>query len=285
MNGQGAAAEKNFRRAEVEAVAARGSGSPLAASWRAGRGVAAVLLVVYAGVPRVQPGRPRAPLQVRPHRRPRQCAAVDAARSRRSSTASAARSILTADLDRYRRRLLDSPWVADVALRRVLPSTVESSIAERTPMGCRRAGQPALPRRSHAASIIDEFGPHYREFDLPIVDGLVRAPTTGSRRSTRRAPSSPRGCSTRSAPRRISRQRSRRWTSRTSHDVGRAARRRHRAAASRRRRASSSGCRRTWSWRRRCASGCRHRLRRPAVRRPGVRAGRRGQTRKKPVEK
>ena len=28
-------------------------------------------------------------------------------------------------------------------------------------------------------TLIDEFGPQYAEFDLPIIDGLVRAPNTG----------------------------------------------------------------------------------------------------------
>ena len=60
-------------------------------------------------------------------------------------------SILTADLAAYRRRLLDSPWVADVALRRVLPSTVEVFVSERRPIGLVPAGQPALPGRSAAA--------------------------------------------------------------------------------------------------------------------------------------
>src|SRR4029453_8697521 len=51
-------------------------------------------------------------------------------------------SILTADLARYRRRLLASPWVADVAIRRVLPSTVEVFVSERRPMGLCRLGNP-----------------------------------------------------------------------------------------------------------------------------------------------
>ena len=28
-------------------------------------------------------------------------------------------------------------------------------------------------------TVIDEFGPQYAEFDLPIIDGLVRAPSSG----------------------------------------------------------------------------------------------------------
>jgi cell division septal protein FtsQ len=87
-------------------------------------------------------------------------------------------SILTADLPAYRRRLLRTPWVADVALRRVLPSTVEVFVSERTPMGlCRIGNQVYLVDRFGV--VIDEFGPRYAEFDLPIIDGLVRAPSSG----------------------------------------------------------------------------------------------------------
>jgi len=87
-------------------------------------------------------------------------------------------SILTADLAAYRRRLLDSPWVEDVAIRRLLPSTIEVFVSEHRPIGVSRlGGQLYLVDRRGA--IIDEFGPQYSEFDLPIIDGLVRAPGTG----------------------------------------------------------------------------------------------------------
>jgi cell division septal protein FtsQ len=87
-------------------------------------------------------------------------------------------SILTADLASYRRRLLESPWVADVALRRVLPSTVEVFVSERRPMGLCRLGH-TLYLIDPGGTLIDEFGPQYAEFDLPIIDGLVGAPNTG----------------------------------------------------------------------------------------------------------
>ena len=87
-------------------------------------------------------------------------------------------SILTADLPRYRRRLLESPWIADVALRRVLPSTVEVFVSERMPMGLCRLGSDVYLIDAHG-TIIDQFGPQYAEFDLPIIDGLVRAPSSG----------------------------------------------------------------------------------------------------------
>jgi cell division septal protein FtsQ len=87
-------------------------------------------------------------------------------------------SILTADLHAYRRRLLDSPWVADVALRRVLPSTVEVFVSERRPIGLCRLGNQVYLIDRHG-TVIDEFGPQYAAFDLPIVDGLVRPPSGG----------------------------------------------------------------------------------------------------------
>jgi hypothetical protein len=87
-------------------------------------------------------------------------------------------SILTADLAGYRARLLDSPWVADAALRRVLPSTIEVFVSERTPLAlCRIDSQLYLVDRG--GTIIDEYGPKYEQFDLPIVDGAVRAPSAG----------------------------------------------------------------------------------------------------------
>lgn len=87
-------------------------------------------------------------------------------------------NILTADLEGYRRVLLESPWVADVAMRRILPSTVDVYISERRPLGLCRIGN-QLFLIDGDGTILDEFGPQYAEFDLPIVDGLVRAPRHG----------------------------------------------------------------------------------------------------------
>lgn len=86
--------------------------------------------------------------------------------------------ILNVDFEAYRKRVLDSPWVADVAIRRVLPSTVELRIVERVPMAIARLG-PQLYLVDSEGVIMDEFGPQYREFDLPIVDGLVAASRGG----------------------------------------------------------------------------------------------------------
>jgi cell division protein FtsQ len=84
-------------------------------------------------------------------------------------------SILLVDLDSYRSKLLDTPWIADVALRRVLPGTIEVFISERSPIGlCRLRDDLFLVDRE--GTLIDQFGPQYAEFDLPIIDGLVRTP-------------------------------------------------------------------------------------------------------------
>ena len=84
-------------------------------------------------------------------------------------------SILRVDLDAFRRRLIESPWVSDVALRRVLPSTIEVFVSERRPVGLCRLGQD-LYLVDETGTVIDQFGPQYAEFDLPIIDGFVNMP-------------------------------------------------------------------------------------------------------------
>jgi cell division septal protein FtsQ len=87
-------------------------------------------------------------------------------------------NILTADLSTYRQRLLGSPWVADVALRRVLPSTVEVFVSEREPLAlCRIKGDLFLVDRT--GTLIDDYGPKYSNFDLPIIDGAATEPASG----------------------------------------------------------------------------------------------------------
>ena len=80
------------------------------------------------------------------------------------------------------------------ALRRVLPSTVEVFVSERRPIGIVPPGQRAVPGRRDGM-VIDEFGPQYAEFDLPIIDGLVQRRATAAQPidRRRRAPSSRRG--------------------------------------------------------------------------------------------
>jgi cell division septal protein FtsQ len=173
-----APAEKNYRRSKVRPGSRkRGAGVLRFASWRLARYAAAIGVVAYAGYTATTLVLHASALQVRRiavHGNVRISsgevqAIVDGLRGS---------SIITADLDGYRRRLMRSPWIADVALRRVLPSTVEVFVSERRPIGlCRLGG--ALYLIDGSGTLIDEFGPQYAEFDLPIIDGLVAAPNSG----------------------------------------------------------------------------------------------------------
>ncbi len=88
------------------------------------------------------------------------------------------RNMIAVSLDTWRARLLKSPWVADAALRRVLPDTVTVAISERKPMGIGRIGG-ELYLVDQQGTVIDEYGPNYSDLDLPIIDGLASAPTGG----------------------------------------------------------------------------------------------------------
>jgi cell division protein FtsQ len=169
-----AATDKHFRRAKVTPVKRRGARRWI--TWRLARTLAGAALMVYAGYRACDLVLNASALQVR---------RVAIRGNARLSTGEihalidglAGSNILTADLSLYRRRLLDSPWVEHVAMRRLLPSTVEIFVSERRPIGLSRLrGQLYLVDRR--GTIIDEFGPRYADFDLPIVDGLVRAPGT-----------------------------------------------------------------------------------------------------------
>lgn len=88
------------------------------------------------------------------------------------------RDMVTIDLEEWREKLLDSPWVADATMRRVFPGTIVVAIAEREPLGIGRIGG-GLFLIDRRGAIIDEFGPQYAEFDLPIIDGLSAAAAGG----------------------------------------------------------------------------------------------------------
>lgn len=170
-----AATERNFRRARVRPGRRRRWRARI--GWRVVRRAAAALLVLYAGyracdlvisASALRVDRIAVRGNVRLSNGEVQ-ALVDDLRGS---------SILTADLDAYRRRLLESPWVGAVALRRLLPSTVEVFVSERRPVGlCRLRDD--LYLIDEGGAIIDQFGPQYAEFDLPIIDGLVRPPGDG----------------------------------------------------------------------------------------------------------
>ncbi len=171
-----ATAEKNFRRAQVKPVRRRGSRARLA--WRAVRIGGAVLLAGYAAYRAIDLVVSASTLQVS-HIVVHGNVRLSSGEVQAIMEGLRGSSILTVDLGSYRQRLRGSPWVADVALRRVLPSTVEVFVSERTPVGlCRLGGELYLIDRR--GTVIDEFGPQYSQFDLPIIDGLVRAPGEGT---------------------------------------------------------------------------------------------------------
>ena len=173
-----ASAEKNFRRARVRPAAKKGVAEIARhITWRAGRWAFAIFVVGYAGYRATALVLHASGLQVR---------RIDVRGNVRLSSGDVqaivdglrGSNILTADLGSYRQRLMHSPWVADAELRRFLPSTVEVFVSERRPMGlCRLGGVLYLvdPR----GMLIDEYGPQYSEFDLPIIDGLARTPNGG----------------------------------------------------------------------------------------------------------
>lgn len=170
-----APSEKNFRRARAKPAKRKRARKWL--SWRVARIAVCATLTAYAAYRAFDLVVSAAALKVQNisvHGNVR----LSAGEVRTLVEGLRGTSILSADLAAYRRRLLDSPWVADVALRRVLPSTVEVFVSERQPMGvCRMRSQLYLIDRS--GNVIDEFGPQYAEFDLPIIDGLLRPPASG----------------------------------------------------------------------------------------------------------
>lgn len=87
-------------------------------------------------------------------------------------------NMVLVDLEDSRQKLLASPWVADAAVRRVLPGTVDVAIAERQPMGIARL-RSSLYLVDRQGIIIDEYGPNYADVDAPIIDGLAAVPGDG----------------------------------------------------------------------------------------------------------
>jgi cell division protein FtsQ len=84
------------------------------------------------------------------------------------------RNMLFVNLEEYRQRLLASPWVADAALRRALPGTIDVLVSEREPLGIARL-RGGLYLLDERGAVIDEFGPNNAALDLPVIDGLAAA--------------------------------------------------------------------------------------------------------------
>ena len=88
-------------------------------------------------------------------------------------------SLLRTDLDRWRKRLMASPWVRGAELRRSLPSTVDVVVSERQPIGIGRIHEDMYLVDARGV-IIDQYGPQYADLDLPIIDGLSAPGDGGS---------------------------------------------------------------------------------------------------------
>jgi cell division protein FtsQ len=170
-----APADKRFRRAHVRPAKRRGT--TLWHAWVAARVIVIFGLMVYGGwrgtslllaTPALQISR----ITVRGNDRLATGEVLALVAGLRQ------RNILTVRLDTWRERLLTSPWVEDVTMRRILPSSVEIVVRERRPMGIGRVAN-GLYLVDARGVIVDEYGPNYAEFDLPIIDGLASVPHSG----------------------------------------------------------------------------------------------------------
>ena len=179
-----ATAEKNFRRARTRARPARRRRLHALFSWRVVRTLLVIALIAVAGFRAVslayhsslfRVSRVRVHGNVRISNGEVQAIVGDLQGAH----------ILTANLAKSRAELLESPWLAEVALRRELPSTIDVYVSERRPFGLSRQGN-QLYLVARDGTLMDEFGPKYGEFDLPIVDGLFpKQASRVSRRSPR----------------------------------------------------------------------------------------------------
>lgn len=95
-------------------------------------------------------------------------------------------SIFTVRLDDVRARLLESPWIEDASVRRVLPQAIELTVVERAPIGVARFPS-GLFLIDGSGAIVDRFGPTYADLNLPIVDGFEVMPRPGIRVEPSRA--------------------------------------------------------------------------------------------------
>jgi cell division protein FtsQ len=163
-----APADKRFRRAHVSPTRKRG--------WRPSRGVlirvavavVVTMLCVYQGVRFVFTTDALVVARITVEGNARMSRGEVLARLEGLVGA----HMLTTNLEQWRQRLRDAPWVADATLRRVFPRTVLVVIAERAPMGIGRLND-RLMLVDPEGTIIDEFGPNYATLDLPIIDGLA----------------------------------------------------------------------------------------------------------------
>jgi len=78
-------------------------------------------------------------------------------------------SLLKLDLKAARLRLLDSPWVAEARVRRVLPDELRIDLTERRPLAVVMAGRPSFVDGEGVVFKTLEPG---ENIDLPVISGL-----------------------------------------------------------------------------------------------------------------
>jgi cell division protein FtsQ len=181
-----AAAEKNFRR--TRARPARRRRLHALFSWRVVRGLLVIALIAVAGFRALSLAYHSSLFRVsrvRVHGNDR----ISSGEVQAIVGDLQGAHILTANLAKSRAELLESPWLAEVALRRELPSTIDVYVSERRPFGLSRQGN-QLYLVARDGTLMDEFGPKYGEFDLPIVDGLCPKPASRASRTSPRSESS-----------------------------------------------------------------------------------------------
>lgn len=167
-------ADRRFHRARVKPSRKRGRIRALSLSTaKYGIPLLLTLWVGYRGISAVN-GSPRF-----------QIANVSVEGNTRTTTAEVmavldgliGRSLVSTDLDEWREKLQSTPWIREATFRRSLPSLVKVVVSEREPIGIGRL-KGRLYLIDERGAVIDEFGPQYSTFDLPIIDGL--ASTSGA---------------------------------------------------------------------------------------------------------
>jgi len=160
--------DKRFRRPDSRPVRRRSL--RLSRLWKPAAAVIAGLAVIGAagGVLLSAPGLAVDRLVVRGHKR------LSAADIEARLSGVRGSNILRVNLETYRARVLESPWVEHATLWRVLPSTIEVRVVERVPAVLARLGQQLYLMDANGV-LLGEFGPAHRDLDLPIVDGLSMA--------------------------------------------------------------------------------------------------------------
>jgi cell division protein FtsQ len=168
LSGVSAPSDPRFRRADAALIRRR---YVRAGVRRLVRGLAPAAIVLGLGLAVAQGLAVSGALQVREivvtgHQ------TLSAGEVERLVTGLGQEQIFSVDLERYRQRLLESPWVADVHLTRVLPATIRIAVVERRPVAAARHDQ-QLYLVDKTGSIIGDYGPASGDLDLPIVSGLM----------------------------------------------------------------------------------------------------------------